>query len=174
ANRRRGRRAMIDTSGAVMMLAVAGIAILVAMGLALLRTLLGPTVHDRILAVNSFGTKTVLLIALLAAMAGRGDYLDVALLYALINFIGTVALMKYSERGVLRGQDEDPWAGAGRTGSLPRCCSPALRCWCWPAQACCDCRISTPVCMRRASSTPWRPACFSPGWRCSSGRRWPP
>ena len=101
---------MIDTSGAAMMLAVAGIAILVAMGLALLRTLLGPTVHDRILAVNSFGTKTVLLIALLAAMAGRGDYLDVALLYALINFIGTVALMKYSERGLLRGQDKDPWA----------------------------------------------------------------
>ncbi|MCB1627886.1 MAG: hypothetical protein KDI51_06815 [Xanthomonadales bacterium] len=101
---------MIDTSGAVMMLAVAGIAILVAMGLALLRTLLGPTVHDRILAVNSFGTKTVLLIALLAAMAGRGDYLDVALLYALINFIGTVALMKYSERGLLRDQDKDPWA----------------------------------------------------------------
>ena len=101
---------MIDTSGAVMMLAVAGIAILVAMGLALLRTLLGPTVHDRILAVNSFGTKTVLLIALLAAMSGRGDYLDVALLYALINFIGTVALMKYSERGLLRDQDKDPWA----------------------------------------------------------------
>ena len=93
-----------------MMLTAAGIAILVSMGLALLRTLLGPSVHDRILAVNSFGTKTVLLIALLAAMAGRGDYLDVALLYALINFIGTVALMKYSERGVLRGQDEDPWA----------------------------------------------------------------
>ena len=101
---------MIDTSGAAMMLAVAGIAILVAMGLALLRTLLGPTVHDRILAVNSFGTKTVLLIALLAAMSGRGDYLDVALLYALINFIGTVALMKYSERGLLRDQDKDPWA----------------------------------------------------------------
>ena len=101
---------MIDTSGAAMMLAVAGVAILVAMGLALLRTLLGPTVHDRILAVNSFGTKTVLLIALLAAMSGRGDYLDVALLYALINFIGTVALMKYSERGLLRDQDKDPWA----------------------------------------------------------------
>lgn len=79
------------------MLLAAGVAILVAMGLALLRTLLGPTVWDRILAVNSFGTKTVLLIALLGALAGRTDYLDVALLYALINFIGTVALMKYVE-----------------------------------------------------------------------------
>jgi len=79
------------------MLAAAGVAILVAMGLALLRTLLGPTVWDRILAVNSFGTKTVLLIALIGAFQGRTDYLDVALLYALINFIGTVALMNYSE-----------------------------------------------------------------------------
>lgn len=91
------------------MLSVAGIAILVAMGLALIRTLLGPTVHDRILAVNSFGTKTVLLITLLGALAGRGDYFDIALLYALINFIATVALMKYSERGELRRQDADPW-----------------------------------------------------------------
>ena len=79
------------------MLLAAGVAILVAMGLALLRTLLGPTIWDRILAVNSFGTKTVLLIALLGALAGRTDYLDVALLYALINFLGTVALMKYVE-----------------------------------------------------------------------------
>lgn len=89
------------------MLLAAGVAILVAMGLALLRTLLGPTVWDRIMAVNSFGTKTVLLIALLGAMAGRTDYLDVALLYALINFIGTVALMKYIETT----PHEDPQEG---------------------------------------------------------------
>jgi len=79
------------------MLFAAGVAVLVAMGLALARALLGPTVWDRILAVNSFGTKTVLLIALLAAFAGRADYLDIALVYALINFIGTVALMRYGE-----------------------------------------------------------------------------
>lgn len=90
-----------------MMLTAAGIAILVSMGLALLRTLLGPSVHDRILAVNSFGTKTVLLITLLGAMAGRGDYFDIALLYALINFIGTVALMRYSESAELRRDEED-------------------------------------------------------------------
>ncbi|MGE4073638.1 MAG: monovalent cation/H+ antiporter complex subunit F [Lysobacterales bacterium] len=89
------------------MLTAAGIAILVSMGLALLRTLLGPSVHDRILAVNSFGTKTVLLITLLGAMAGRGDYFDIALLYALINFIGTVALMRYSESAELRRDEED-------------------------------------------------------------------
>lgn len=88
------------------MLLAAVIAILVAMGLALLRTLLGPTVWDRILAVNSFGTKTVLMIALLGAIAGRTDYLDVALLYALINFIATVAMMKYCE-----AEPQDPDTG---------------------------------------------------------------
>lgn len=90
-----------------MMLTAAGIAILIAMGLALLRTLLGPTVHDRILAVNSFGTKTVLLISLLGAMAGRGDYFDIALLYALINFLATIALMRYSETIAMRDGNED-------------------------------------------------------------------
>ncbi len=92
------------------MLTAAGLAILVSMGMAIARTLMGPTVYDRILAVNSFGTKTVLLIALLGAVADRADYLDVAMLYALINFIATVALMKYCERGALRLQDKDPYA----------------------------------------------------------------
>lgn len=88
------------------LLAAAGVAVLVAMGLALARTLLGPTVWDRILAVNSFGTKTVLLIALLGAFAGRADYFDVALLYALINFVSTVALMRYCEGAGAQAQDE--------------------------------------------------------------------
>ncbi len=80
-----------------MTLLVIGVAILVSMMLVLVRALLGPSIFDRILAVNSFGTKTVLLIALLATVACRSDYLDIALLYALINFIGTVALLRYSE-----------------------------------------------------------------------------
>lgn len=85
-----------------MMLFVIAVAVMVAMALALLRAFLGPTVFDRILAVNSFGTKTVLLIALLAAASGRGDYLDLALLYALLNFIGTVALLRYTEHASTR------------------------------------------------------------------------
>jgi len=88
-------------------LETAGVAILVAMGAALARTLLGPTVYDRILAVNSFGTKTVLLIALLGAFAGRADYLDIALLYALINFIAMVAMMNYSRSGKLARDDDE-------------------------------------------------------------------
>ena len=90
------------------MLAAACVAILVAMGLALARTLLGPTIWDRILAVNSFGTKTVLLVAVIGAFAGRSDYLDIALLYALMNFIGTVALMKYVETAARPSAAEGP------------------------------------------------------------------
>jgi multicomponent Na+:H+ antiporter subunit F len=91
-----------------MILAAAGVAILVAMGLAMTRAFMGPTVYDRILAVNSFGTKTVLLIALLGAMAGRSDYFDIALVYALINFIATIALMRYAGSGELaREEGED-------------------------------------------------------------------
>ena len=83
------------------MFAAALIAILVAMVLVLTRALLGPTIYDRILALNSFGTKTVLLIALHGFLTGRPEFLDIALVYALINFIGTVAVLKFFEYGDL-------------------------------------------------------------------------
>ncbi len=74
---------------------IALIAIAVTMGLALIRALLGPSVYDRVLAVNMFGTKTVLLLAIIAYVAGRPDYLDLALAYALINFIGVLAVLEF-------------------------------------------------------------------------------
>ena len=82
-----------------MMFAVAAAAILITIGLALVRALLGQTVYDRILAVNMIGTKTVLLIAVFAFLSGRTDILDIALIYALINFIGVVAVLKLVEMG---------------------------------------------------------------------------
>ena len=78
------------------MFAVATIAILIAMVLVLIRLYLGPTVYDRVLAVNSFGTHTVLLIGVVGFLTGRPDFLDIALLYALINFVGTIAILKFS------------------------------------------------------------------------------
>lgn len=77
------------------MFAVAAISVLITMGLALARGLYGPTNFDRILAANMFGTKTVLFIAVLGFLLGRPDFLDLALVYALINFIGTIAILKY-------------------------------------------------------------------------------
>jgi len=79
------------------MLQAAVIAILVTMVLALIRAFLGPTEYDRMLAANSFGTKTVLLLSLGGYLLSWNSYLDVALLYALINFIGTIAVMRFFE-----------------------------------------------------------------------------
>ncbi len=80
-----------------MIFEAACIGILITMALALVRAFLGPTVFDRILAVNMFGTKTVLLIAVLGYMAGRPEFLDLALVYALMNFIAVIAVLKYRD-----------------------------------------------------------------------------
>jgi len=87
------------------MLVAALLAILVTMGLALSRALVGPTTFDRIAAVNMFGTKTVLLIAVLAFFSGRSDLLDIALVYALINFIGVIAALKLVTQGDFHSSD---------------------------------------------------------------------
>lgn len=76
---------------------VASVAILVAIFLVLIRALLGPTVYDRILAVNMMGSKTVIFLAILGSLDGRAGFLDIALLYALINFVATVAILKLIE-----------------------------------------------------------------------------
>jgi len=81
------------------MFTAAAIAVLITMALAVTRAILGPTVYDRIVAVNMFGTKTVLIIAVIAFLKGRHDLLDIALVYALINFIGIVAVLKFFEYG---------------------------------------------------------------------------
>jgi len=89
------------------MLIAVSLAILVTMWLALARALMGPTVYDRIAAINMFGTKTVLLIAVLAFLSGRTDLLDIALVYALINFVGVVAVLRLVEYGDFHSSGED-------------------------------------------------------------------
>jgi multicomponent Na+:H+ antiporter subunit F len=79
------------------MFAVAMVGILVSMLLALIRAVLGPTVFDRVLAANMFGTKTVLLIAVSGFLTGRPEWLDLAMLYALMNFIGMIALLRFTK-----------------------------------------------------------------------------
>ena len=61
----------------------------------LYRVYLGPTLYDRVIAVNSIGTIAVLLIGVVGFLTERPDFLDIALLYALINFIGTIAVLKF-------------------------------------------------------------------------------
>lgn len=79
-----------------MILFIAGTAALVvAMLLVLVRLYLGPDLYDRVLALNSFGTLTVLLLGFIGFLTERPDFLDIALLYALINFVGTIAVLKF-------------------------------------------------------------------------------
>ena len=68
---------------------------LVSMALVLFRAVKGPTVYDRILAVNTFGTFSVILIALFGFLDGRPEFLDIAMVYALINFVATIAVTKF-------------------------------------------------------------------------------
>ncbi|MBL1142872.1 MAG: pH regulation protein F [Proteobacteria bacterium] len=81
------------------MFEVATYLILFAMSLALISAIIGKTVYEKILAVNIFGTVTVLFIALFGFLTERPEFLDIALVYALINFIATIAILKFFEYG---------------------------------------------------------------------------
>ena len=82
---------------------------MIGMVLLLVRAFIGPTIFDRILAINNFGTKTVIVLALYGFVTERPDFLDIALVYALCNFIVTIAVLKYFEYGDL-----------GHTGKQPK------------------------------------------------------
>lgn len=83
------------------------IALIVTMALALVRAILGPTVYDRVLAVNMLGTKTVLLLAVICFFFDRPDFLDLALAYALINFIGVLAVLEFFRSREARASSHD-------------------------------------------------------------------
>ena len=84
--------------------------IIVSMALMLTRLISGPTLYDRLLAVNSFGTKTVLFLCVFCFIIDRPDGVDIALLYALMNFIATIAVLKFFnyralDVGLMRGDE---------------------------------------------------------------------
>ncbi len=87
------------------MFAAATAGVLITMLLALLRAILGPTVYDRILAANMVATKTMLLIAVSGFLAGRPEWLDLALLDGLISYVAVLAVLRFSKYGDL-GSDE--------------------------------------------------------------------
>ena len=84
------------------MMLVAGMASLAAASLiAVVRITLGPTAFDRVLAANSVGTMVILAIALHGFVAGRPEFVDISILYAILNFIGVLAVLKLFSRGTL-------------------------------------------------------------------------
>lgn len=84
-----------------MMFAAAAIAILVALVLALVRAIAGPTVFDRALAANSIGTLAMMMLAVFGFLTERPEFLDLAILYGLLNVIGTIAVLKFFRYGDL-------------------------------------------------------------------------
>jgi multicomponent Na+:H+ antiporter subunit F len=95
------------------MFAVAIIAVLVALALVLTRALLGPTVFDRTQAVNTAGTVAMLLLALIGFLTGRPEFLDIAIVYGLLNVVGTIAVLKFFRYGDL-GDPGDEAEGEAR------------------------------------------------------------
>ncbi len=83
------------------MFEIAAIAILIAVIPVVYRLIVGPRSFDRMLAANVFGTKTAVLLALIGYIYERPHFLDIALVYGMINFIATLAILKYRESGAL-------------------------------------------------------------------------
>ncbi len=80
---------------------IATIAVILAIMITLYRAIKGPTVYDRVLAANAIGTKAVVILVLIGFAYGRPHFLDLAVVYTLINFIATIAFLKYREAGRL-------------------------------------------------------------------------
>jgi len=91
-----------------MMMIVAMISCAVCLVMALIRTALGPTAFDRVLAVNAIGTLIILGISLHGFVMGRPEFVDIALLYAILNFIGTFAVLKIFSTGSLGDRQTGP------------------------------------------------------------------
>ena len=93
-----------------MMFAVAAGALVVSLALVLARAILGPTVFDRLQAGNTVGTIAMMLLAVIGFLTGRPDFLDIAITYGLLNIIGTIAVLKFFQRGDLGdpGEPEQP------------------------------------------------------------------
>lgn len=82
------------------------IALLVTVGMALVRTTLGPTVFDRVQSANTVGTCAMLLLAVIGFLTGRPEFLDLGLVYGLLNVVGTIAILKFFRRGNLGDDGE--------------------------------------------------------------------
>lgn len=88
------------------MFAAATLALLAAIGLTLARAWLGPTVFDRVLAANTVGTLAVCLMAVYGFLTERPEFLDIAIVYALLNVLSTLAILKFFRFGSLGDPEE--------------------------------------------------------------------
>ena len=80
---------------------VATVSLLIALTGIIARALAGPTVFDRTQAVNTAGTLAMLLLAVIGFLTDRPEFLDIAIVYGLLNVIGTIAVLKFFRYGSL-------------------------------------------------------------------------
>lgn len=88
------------------MFAAALIAVLVGLCLVMIRVIRGPTTFDRLVAANSIGTGAILILALYGFFVGRPEFLDIGIVYALLNIIGVFAVLKFFRYGALGHEGE--------------------------------------------------------------------
>jgi len=89
------------------MFTAAAAALLATLALALARALAGPTVFDRVLAMNTIGTVAVLLLAVIGFLTARPEFLDLAIVYGLLNVVGTIVVLKFFRHGDLGDPGEE-------------------------------------------------------------------
>jgi multicomponent Na+:H+ antiporter subunit F len=87
--------------------AAAAVALLISLALVLVRAILGPTVFDRVQAGNTVGTIAMMLLAVIGFLTGRPEFLDIAITYGLLNVLGTIAVLKFFQRGNLGDPGEE-------------------------------------------------------------------
>jgi multicomponent Na+:H+ antiporter subunit F len=90
---------MIEPGAMLTIFLATALLISITIFMALYRATVGPEVYNRVAAVNVIGTKTIVLLVLIGYIFERPLFFDISLLYALLNFIGTLAFAKYLERG---------------------------------------------------------------------------
>jgi multicomponent Na+:H+ antiporter subunit F len=83
------------------MFSAAAVALLATLVLVLVRAVRGPTVFDRVLAGNTVGTLAVLLLATIGFVVDRPEFLDLAIVYGVLNVVGTIAVLKFFRYGNL-------------------------------------------------------------------------
>ena len=88
---------MTDPTGTILLAAAVLVTVLAIA--TLYRVLVGPTIQDRVIAINVIGTSAVIIIALVAAGLDRPEYLDIAIVYALLNFVLSLAVARFTYRG---------------------------------------------------------------------------
>jgi len=69
--------------------------------LCLYRVVIGPGVENRLIAVNTIGTTTIIILVIIGLIYGRPIFLDIAIVYAMINFIATLAVARYLKEGCI-------------------------------------------------------------------------